>query len=102
MHIESGALSPGATLPSVRSLATQLGIHFNTAAEAYRELAQEGSIGLAHGKRATVKALGSTPRFVKGEADGLRQRLRYLIAEMRLKGIPGSVIRAEVDAILGR
>lgn len=101
MHIASGALAPGDALPSVRSLATQLGVHFNTAAEAYRELAQEGFITLAHGKRATVQTPSINPPVMKAEADSLRQRLRHLIAEMRLKGIPGSVIREEVDAVVG-
>ncbi len=102
MYIERGSLAPGDVLPSIRSLATQLGIHFNTAAEAYRELAQEGFITLAHGKRATVQAPSLTPPVVGAEADSLRQRLRHLIAEMRLKGIPGSVIREEMDAVVGR
>lgn len=102
MHIESGALSPGEALPSVRSIATQLGIHFNTAAEAYRELAEEGSIELNQGKRAVVRSSGSIPPALKAEADSLRRRLRHLVAEMRLKGISSSVIKNEVDAVVGR
>jgi DNA-binding transcriptional regulator YhcF (GntR family) len=35
-------LAPGVVLPSVRRLAMELGVHFNTVAEAYRELAGEG------------------------------------------------------------
>ena len=102
MHIESGALSSGDTLPSVRSLATQLGIHFNTAAEAYRELAEEGWIELNQGKRALVRSSGSIPHTFEAEAESLRQRLRHLLAEMRLKGISVSVIKTEVEAIVGR
>ncbi len=101
-HIKSGALSGGEALPSVRSLATQLGVHFNTAAEAYRELAEEGAIDLAQGRRAVVRAPGTIPPAVKAEVETLRQRLRHLIAEMRLKGVARSVIRDEVDAMLGR
>ena len=102
MHIESGALSSGDALPSMRSLATQLGIHFNTAAEAYRELAEEGWIELNQGKRALVRASGSIPHTFEAEAESLRQRLRHLLAEMRLKGISVSVIKTEVEAIVGR
>jgi GntR family transcriptional regulator len=102
LHIDQGALSSGDSLPSVRSLATQLGIHFNTAAEAYRELAEEGWIELNHGKRAIVRASRLVPKLQAVEADSLRQRLRHLVAEMRLKGIAASTIKSDVIASLER
>ena len=40
--IATGALAPGAQLPSVRGLATQLSINPNTVAKAYAELTGEG------------------------------------------------------------
>ena len=40
--IATGELSPGAQLPSVRGLATQLSINPNTVAKAYAELTGEG------------------------------------------------------------
>ena len=42
--ILAGRLKPGAPLPTVRELAAQLGINFNTAARAYRGLDAEGLI----------------------------------------------------------
>ncbi len=102
MYIESEVLAPGDSLPSVRSLATQLGIHFNTVAEAYRELAEEGWVELSQGKRAIVRTSRSIPPAIAVEADSLRQRLRHLVAEMRLKGISATTIASEVDAILER
>jgi GntR family transcriptional regulator len=101
-HIESGALSTGDALPSVRSLSTQLGIHFNTVAEAYRELADEGSIELKQGRRAVVGASGSVRPAQRAEADSLLLRLRHLVAEMRLKGISTCEIEDEVNAVIGR
>ena len=50
----SGKLAPGSELPSVRRMAMDLGVHFNTVAEAYRTLAEEGWIDLRHGRGATV------------------------------------------------
>src|ERR1700761_6246614 len=38
----NGELAPGDPLPSVRRLALDIGVHFNTVAQAYRELAREG------------------------------------------------------------
>ena len=40
--VATGELSPGAQLPSVRGLATQLSINPNTVAKAYAELTAEG------------------------------------------------------------
>ena len=41
-----GQLAPGAALPPVRRVAVELGVHFNTVAEAYRQLAAEGWPGI--------------------------------------------------------
>jgi GntR family transcriptional regulator len=102
LHIDQGTLSSGDSLPSVRSLAAQLGIHFNTAAEAYRELAEEGWIELKHGKRAVVRAARSARALKTVEVEGLRQRLRNLVAEMRLKGIADQTIEWDVITTLQR
>ncbi len=100
LHLNSGALPTGQQLPSIRSLAAQLGVHFNTIAEAYRELAQEGWIDLAHGRRATVLARSSVTTIVPAEANILRRRLRHLLAEMLLKGISATTIRHDIQTIL--
>ena len=100
MHLASGALAAGDPLPSVRSLAAQLGVHFNTIADAYRELASEGWIDLAHGKRAVVLPRGTVAAMPAAEAEPLRQRLRALVAEMQLKGVAARTIERDVAAIL--
>jgi DNA-binding transcriptional regulator YhcF (GntR family) len=100
MHLASGALAAGDPLPSVRSLAAQLGVHFNTIADAYRELASEGWIDLAHGKRAVVLPRGAVAAMPAAEAEPLRQRLRALVAEMQLKGVAARTIERDVAAIL--
>ncbi len=101
-HLHRGALSPGDPLPSVRGLATQLGVHFNTVAEAYRELASEGWIDLRQGKRAIARTPGVPVPLPAAEADGLIRRLRHLVAEMRLKGIDAGTIQSEIESVLGR
>lgn len=102
LHIDQGTLAPGDPLPSVRNLAMQLGVHFNTIAEAYRELAEEGLVELTQGKRAIVRAPGASPPLPSAEAETLRQSLRNLVAEMRLKGISAVAIQHEVAALLQR
>ena len=93
-----GALAPGATLPSVRRLAMDLGVHFNTVGEAYRELAAEGWLDLKHGRGATVIARGSPPAAPERWQE-LRGQLRNLVAQMRSAGVPPSRIAAELRAI---
>ena len=46
-----GQLTPGMELPSVRKLAIDLGVHFNTVAESYRLLADEGWLEIVHGRQ---------------------------------------------------
>jgi DNA-binding transcriptional regulator YhcF (GntR family) len=99
MHLVSGALSPGDAMPSVRSLAAQLGVHFNTIADAYRELAAEGWIDLAHGKRAVVLPRAKQQLDPAG-SDNLRQRLRALVAELRIKGVPAKTIERDIAEVL--
>jgi len=77
----------------------ELGVHFNTVAEAYRQLAAEGWLDLKHGRRAVV-----VPRVVpavKNEAwtEDFRNRLRGIMAQMRSQGISTASLAAELRAI---
>ncbi|SPE43073.1 Transcriptional regulator gntR family protein [Candidatus Sulfopaludibacter sp. SbA3] len=94
-----GALTPGSQLPSVRRLAMELGVHFNTVGEAYRELAGEGWLDLRHGSGATVISRGATPSASPELLQDYRNRLRNLIAQMRSQGIPASKIAAELRTL---
>ena len=89
-----GALAPGAVLPPVRRLAMDLGVHFNTVAEAYRVLAAEGWLDLRRRHGATV-LLRNTPAKAAPEAlDDFRRRLRGLVAEVLSKGAtPERIVR---------
>lgn len=92
-------LAPGDTLPSVRRLAMELGVHFNTVAEAYRELAAEGWLELRHGRKATVIARPAKARASKDWPEEFRNRLRGLIAEVRAAGAPADKLAAELNAM---
>ncbi len=88
----SGKLAAGSELPSVRRLALDLGVHFNTVAEAYRLLAEEGWLDLRHGRGATVVSRDA-PAASAGQLEEFRHRLRALIAEMQAKGAPAAKLR---------
>ncbi|MEZ5404052.1 MAG: GntR family transcriptional regulator [Bryobacteraceae bacterium] len=96
--IVEGALAPGAELPSVRRLAVDLGVHFNTVAEAYRLLAEEGFLDVSHGRAARVAERGEAPKPPKQAERRFRERLRHLIAEMRAEGFTPAQIARELNA----
>ena len=48
--IATGSLEPGDQLPTVRQMATDLRVNFNTIARAYRMLDEEGLISTQHGR----------------------------------------------------
>jgi DNA-binding transcriptional regulator YhcF (GntR family) len=90
-----GKLAPGAELPSVRHVARDLGVHFNTVAESYRMLADEGWLDLRHGRGAkVVKREIPTPSPEHLEA--FQQRLRALLAEMMAMGSSPESLHAEL------
>ena len=53
--IASGALAPGARLPSIRRLAVHLGVNRNTVALAFRELAEKGYLRTRFGGGSTIR-----------------------------------------------
>ena len=93
-----GSLRPDSALPPVRRLATDLAVHFNTVAEAYRQLAAEGWLDLRHGRGAIVLER-EAPAASRREVAGYRRRLRELVSQMQAQGIPAANIAAELKAI---
>ncbi len=95
-----GALQPGQALPSVRQLAASLGVHFNTVAEAYRALAEEGWLEVKQGR--SVRIIDRTPPRPPTRAltTQHRSRLRHLVAELRSQGFSSEWIRHEIESVL--
>ncbi len=95
-----GVLAPGDLLPPVRRLALELGVHFNTVAEAYRVLAQEGFLEITHGHGACVIDRTSPRHAGPDVAEGFRQRLRELVAGVRARGLTRRQIAGELKTIV--
>jgi GntR family transcriptional regulator len=94
-----GILSPGDVLPSVRRLAIDLGVHFNTVADAYRLLAEEGWLAIRPGR--DVRVLERKARAA--DADALRvfqRRLHQLVAEVRAQGLSAKEIAHALSAVM--
>ena len=80
--IARGELREGATLPSVRQVAGDLGVNLNTIAFAYRQLQEEGLLSVRHGAGAVV----SSRRSRDVEEDELRKPLRTALTQLVLAG----------------
>ena len=93
-----GALEPGDSLPTVRELGLELGIHFNTVAEAYRLLAQEGWLELKRRRGAVVLAR-DTPAQQPAQQESFRRNLRQLIAQVRAEGVSITSVVKELEQL---
>ena len=85
LQVASGALPVGSRLPSVRALASDLGVNLNTIARAYRLLEDEGFVTMRDRERAEIAA----PRARAGDAleGALCRELGELLARMRQAGM---------------
>jgi GntR family transcriptional regulator len=98
-RLVEGEVGPGDVLPSVRRLAVDLGVHFNTVADAYRTLAGEGWLDVSQGR--SVCVLDRVPPPASPETRTLfRQRLRQLVAEARAHGLTSASISRELTALM--
>jgi GntR family transcriptional regulator len=95
----AGSLKPGDLLPPVRQLGIDLAVHFNTVAEAYRTLSDEGWLDLKRGRGATVIDRPAPRRAPPEAARRFAQRMRELVAASRAEGMPATAIALELRGI---
>ncbi len=93
-----GALKPGDPLPTVRELGLELGVHFNTVAEAYRLLAAEGWLELKR-RRGAVVLRRTAPAQQPETAEQFSRGLRQLIAQVRAEGLSLRAILHELERV---
>ena len=89
--IAQGGVKPGEDLPSVRQLAGDLGVHWNTVARAYRKLADEGLLSVRRGRGAVAR---DEPRT---HARMTRATLRDRFAEGVAAGLLGGLSRKDIS-----
>lgn len=77
--IAKGELSPGEKLPSVRSLASDIGVNLHTVNKAYHQLRDDGYI-LIHRQRGVVVHPNGLPKADDAYINELKQSLQPLIA----------------------
>jgi GntR family transcriptional regulator len=75
--VDSGELKPGDQLPTVRQLATEVRVNFNTIARAYRILDEAGFISTQHGRGTYILGPvenGNAEQLRRASLEGLARR----------------------------
>ena len=96
-QILMGVWAPGEQLPSVRSLASELGINPNTIQRAYSELEREGLCYTVQGKGCFVEE-DLTAIQIKKTAEAL-ERLDAVITELKESGIQYDTIIEKISKL---
>ncbi len=91
----AGGLSPGERLPTVRELAHQLGLNFNTTARAYRALHAAGLVTSERGRGTFVVASPSGRGSTRRRARLLEALADEYVRQSRSQGFsPAEILRS--------
>lgn len=96
-HLVAGHLAPGALLPPIRQLAMDLGVHFNTVAQAYRALADEGWLDLRRRRGAMVMKRNVPRKADNQKVAALTARIRDIAAELRSLGLSQAQVAVALE-----
>lgn len=97
--IVSGVIPARTSLPSVRALATTLGVSVITTRRAYQELEQQGLIRTFQGRGTTVADVSEVTREQHRLAP-VEQALRNAVREARSAGLETTELRQILESIL--
>ncbi|HKL53424.1 MAG TPA: GntR family transcriptional regulator [Wenzhouxiangellaceae bacterium] len=94
-----GDLAPGDSLPSSRALGRDLGVHFNTVAQAYRMLEAEGWLALKR-RAGTVVRERPNPALEDAENLALTDSFKKELLDLRTRYQALGVEREALDSAL--
>jgi len=97
--IAKGDMNPGDSLPSVRSLAADLGVNMHTVNKSYHELEKKGIIQIVPKSGAIIQE----PKAIEtGEPlyEQLREQLKPRIAESLVLGLEQAQIHTLIESIM--
>jgi len=97
--VAAGVLAPGRRLPSIRGLASRLGVHHHTVLAAYRTLAERGVLTIREGSGVRVADL-APPTDGWREGVALRALAAHYVALARARGHADAAITAACEAAL--
>lgn len=97
-EIAAGRIAPGDELPTVRQLADDLEVNFNTVARAYRVLESSGLVRSARGRGSRVVSAVETN--VAGARRGARRSIGVALTNARLAGLDRQQIENVLNAVV--
>ncbi|HWR67151.1 MAG TPA: GntR family transcriptional regulator [Bellilinea sp.] len=100
--VMSGTLKPGDQLPTVRQLAAELRVNFNTVARAYRILDDLGLISTQQGRGTYIWEPGSADEAVILRQKTLEQITRQYFLDAITMGFTVEEIKAEIEQEMKR
>lgn len=98
--IADGELAEGSPLPSTRQLGADLGINFHTVNKAYDLLRTQGVIQVNRKSGAVVRRDPTSGPPEPGFADEWQERLRTLLAEAVVHGLPRTEVVDRCSAVM--
>ena len=100
--IAAGEVAPDDQLPTVRQLAADLRVNFNTIARAYRMLDEAGVISTQHGRGTFILAPPSEEAADKRRREDLARLTEQYITDIIELGFPAEKIRETFEIQLKR
>jgi GntR family transcriptional regulator len=98
--IAGGTLRPGDQLPTVRQLATDLRVNFNTIARAYRQLDEAGLISTQHGRGTYVWEAPSEETIRQLRTQDLQEMTEQYLENLIQQGFSTQEIKTAFDKAL--
>ena len=98
-QIVLGGMKAGAAMPSVRQLATELGINPNTIQKAYRRMEEEGMILSIPGKGSFVS--DDLAELLIRQREDQRSKARQMIQSCREMGLAKEELMQMIEEIYG-
>ncbi len=100
--IAAGRLRPGDRLPTIRELATELRVNYNTIARAYLDLDREGIISTQQGRGTFVAGVPDAEQIARLRQEKLEAIVHAALDEARTLGYAPDEIAAVFEAELAR
>jgi GntR family transcriptional regulator len=99
-QVSVGDLQPGDQLPTVRQLAAELRVNFNTIARAYRILDEAGLISTQQGRGTYITETPAPAVLAEIRQRSLDELTREYLAETKHLGFSEKDVRRQIEEII--
>lgn len=95
-HLASGNLKPGDQLPTVRQMAAELRVNFNTVARAYRMLDEAGLISTQQGRGTYILDTPRADQNEKIKTNSLESQIEHFTDLLRRQGFTPEEVETQM------